>query len=249
MTDTRDSLAAGIYSKRGSTMTINESEAQAGRDPDDTDGAEAAAESDGNQVRSTEPDAGQSDAAEASTDEVKSTRGSKSVSVSVRGLILGGLVAVLVAATAVMGWFLVDARHQLSAQTTQSANNARAEKIALDYAVNAATMNYKDLQGWKVKLIAGTSPELSKKLSEAGTSMEQVLVPLQWSSSAQPLVAKVRSSNGGIYVVDSFVSVQTKTVQAPDALQSTATYSTTIDSNNNWQITDVGGIGSAMGPK
>ncbi len=44
-----------------------------------------------------------------------------------------------------------------------------------------------------------------------------------------------------IYVVDSFVSVQTKTVQAPEALQSTATYSTTIDSNNNWLITDVGG--------
>jgi len=47
--------------------------------------------------------------------------------------------------------------------------------------------------------------------------------------------------------VDSFVSVQTKTIQAPDALQSTATYSTTIDSNNNWQITDVGGIGFCDG--
>lgn len=232
-------------------MIADESEAQSARDPDNSDGAKAASESDGTETRSAEPDAGQPDAAptEASTDEVKSTRGPKSVSVSVRGLILGGLIVALVVATSVMGWLYVDARHQLSARDTQSANNARAEKIALDYAVNAATMNYKDLQGWKVKLIAGTSPELSKKLSEAGTSMEQVLVPLQWSSGAQPLVAKVRSSAGGVYVVDSFVSVQTKTVQAPDALQSTATYSTTIDSNNNWQITDVGGIGSAMGPK
>lgn len=177
------------------------------------------------------------------------TRRPKSVSLSLRGLILGGLIVALVAATAVLGWLYVDARHQLDAQATQSANDARAEKIALDYAVSAATMDYKDLQGWKVKLTAGTSPELSKKLSEAGTSMEQVLVPLQWSSSAQALVAKVRSANGGIYVVDSFVSVQTKTIQAPEALQSTATYSTTIDSNHDWQITDVGGIGSAMGPK
>jgi hypothetical protein len=61
-------------------------------------------------------------------------------------------------------------------------------------------------------------------------------------------VAKVRSSAGGIYTVDCFVSVQTKTVQAPDALQSTATYSVTIDSNQNWVITDVGGIGSMMEP-
>ena len=50
--------------------------------------------------------------------------------------------------------------------------------------------------------LAGT--ELVKKLTDAGTSMEQVLIPLQWSSTAQPLVAKVRSTTGGIYVVDSY---------------------------------------------
>ena len=221
-------------------MTINETEALERRDQD---AADAASESDATAGHTPET------SAETSSDEVKSTRRAKSVSVSLRGLILGGLIVALVAATAVMGWLYVDARQQLTAQATQSANDAKAEKIALDYAVNAATMDSKDLQSWKVKLTAGTSPELSKKLSEAGTSMEQVLVPLQWSSTAQALVAKVRSSTGGIYVVDSFVSVLTKTIQAPEALQSTATYSTTIDSNNNWQITDVGGIGSAMGPK
>lgn len=227
-------------------MTINETEEQVGRDL-----ADAVSISDAAEARTTESNADQSNktSAETSTGGVKPSRGSKSVSVSLRGLILGGLIVVLVAATAVLGWLYVGARQQLTAEATQSSNDARAEKIALDYAVNAATMDYKDLAGWKVKLVAGTSPELSKKLSEAGTSMEQVLVPLQWSSTAQALVAKVRSSKGGIYVVDSFVSVQTKTVQAPEALQSTATYSTTIDSNNNWQITDVGGIGSAMGPK
>ena len=180
---------------------------------------------------------------------VKSTRRQRSVSVSARGLVVGAVIMALVAAVAALGWLYIDARHQLDAQALQSTNAAHAEKVALDYAVNAATMDFKDLQSWHVKLVAGTSPELNKKLSDAGASMEQVLVPLQWSSTAQPLVAKVRSNTGGIYVVDSFVSVQTKTVQAPEALQSTATYSTTIDSNNNWQITDVGGIGSALGPK
>ena len=193
---------------------------------------------------------GRSDAGDVDTPEsVKSTRRQRSVSVSVRGLVVGAVIVALVAAVAALGWLYIDARHQLDAQALQSTNAAHAEKVALDYAVNAATMDFKDLQSWHVKLVAGTSPELNKKLSDAGASMEQVLVPLQWSSTAQPLVAKVRSNTGGIYVVDSFVSVQTKTVQAPEALQSTATYSTTIDSNNNWQITDVGGIGSALGPK
>lgn len=235
-------------------MTVNDIEATTKdteaktRDSDATDAATPSDEAEARTIES-EQDRPERGGADTSTDGEKSNRGRKSVSVSFRSLIVGGLIAALVAATAVLGWMYVDARNQLRAQATQSANDARAEKIALDYAVNAATMDYKDLQAWKVKLTAGTSPELSKKLSEAGTSMEQVLVPLQWSSSAQPLVAKVRSTNGGIYVVDSFVSVQTKTVQAPEALQSTATYSTTIDSNNNWQITDVGGIGSAMGSK
>jgi enoyl-CoA hydratase/carnithine racemase len=64
-----------------------------------------------------------------------------------------------------------------------------------------------------------------------------------------PLVAKVRSDTNGIYVVDTFVSVLTKTTQAPDSLQSTATYSITIDGKDNWQISDVGGIGAVVGPK
>ena len=219
-------------------MTISETEAQKGP-------------SDVTEARTTDPDVDRSadGGDEKSTDRPTSARRPRSVSISMRGLIVGALIVLLVAAAALMGWLYFGARRQLEAQATQSANDARAEKVALDYAVNAASMNFKDLQGWKVKLVAGTSPELSKKLSDAGTSMEQVLVPLEWSSSAQPLVAKVRSSTGGVYVVDSFVSVQTKTVQAPDALQSTATYSTTIDSNNNWLITDVGGIGSALGPK
>ncbi|QNJ94692.1 hypothetical protein HZU40_10810 [Mycolicibacterium fluoranthenivorans] len=224
-------------------MTIHDTEVSETREDDPTAPA-ADAESAEHQGHSPEVrDAGEE------SDSGKLSRRPRSISLSLRGLVLGAVIAALVAAVACLGWLYLGARHQLDAQAVRSANDARAEQIALDYAVNAATMDYKDLQAWHVKLVSGTTPELNKKLSDAGASMEQVLVPLQWSSNAKPLLAKVRSSTGGIYVVDSFVSVQTKTVQASEALQSTATYSTTIDSNNNWLITDVGGIGSAMGPK
>lgn len=209
----------------------------------EADDAAAEVESQSVESKSTEPESVEPDDRAAPTDR------SRSISLSVRTLVLGAVIVGLVAAAAVFGWLYFGARHQLSAQTAQADASSHAEKVALDYAVNAATMDFKDLQAWHVKLVAGTSPELSKKLSDAGTSMEQVLVPLQWSSTAEPLVAKVRSVNNGVYVVDSFVSVHTKTVQSPEALQSTATYSTTIDSNKDWQITDVGGIGAALGPK
>jgi Mce-associated membrane protein len=38
-------------------------------------------------------------------------------------------------------------------------------------------------------------------------------------------------------------------VQAADNLQSTATYSITINSNDRWLISDVGGIAAVVGEK
>jgi Mce-associated membrane protein len=192
-------------------------------------------------------------AAEQVADKRKGSRGRAqrrlSISLSARSLISAAVIAILVGAVATFAWLYVDARRELGAQDRKFGDTAHAEKVALDYAVNAATMNVTDLNGWKTKLVAGTSPELNGKLTKAAESMEQILVPLQWNSTAQPLTAKVRSDTGGIYVVDCFVSVQTKTAQAPDALQSTATYSLTIDPSKNWQITDVGGVGSVVGQK
>lgn len=171
------------------------------------------------------------------------------LSFSLRSLILGAVIATFVGAAGVMTWLYVGAQHNLDAQARQSADSTHAEKVALDYAVNAAAMNFSDLNAWKVKLVAGTSPELKARLTKAAEEMEQILVPLQWTSTARPLAAKVRSGSNGLYIVDCFVSVLTKTVQAPDPLQSTATYSVTIDSNKDWQITDVGGISAVVEQK
>lgn len=174
---------------------------------------------------------------------------SRRVSLSVRTLIASVVILMLVAGVGVMTWLYLGEHDKVAAQQSQAANYQRAGQIALDYAVNAATMNFQDLNTWKGKLVNGTTPSLNDKLTKAATSMEQILVPLEWNSTAQPLVAKVRSDTNGIYVVDTFVSVLTKTTQAPDNLQSTATYSITIDSNSNWQISDVGGIGAVAGAK
>lgn len=174
---------------------------------------------------------------------------SRQISISVRTLGFAALAAVAVAAAVIPSWLYFGERAKVNAQERQVANYHHAEQIALDYAAKAARIDYQDLDGWKKNLVDNTTPELGDKLAEAGTSMEQLLVPLQWNSTATPLVAKVRSDDNGIYVVDTFVGVNTKTMQAPEGLQSTATYSVTVDSNHDWQISEVGGIGSVVGPK
>ncbi|MFV8230004.1 hypothetical protein [Mycolicibacterium fortuitum] len=175
--------------------------------------------------------------------------GARRISLSLRSVAVTGLCVLLVAATAVMAWLYLGERNKVQSQQQQAANYQHAEQVALDYAVNAAVMDFQDLNKWKSQLVKGTTPALAEKLGKAATQMEQLLVPLQWNSTAQPLAAKVRSDTGGVYVVDTFVTVLTKTTQAPDNLQSTATYSITIDSNEDWQISDVGGIGAVLGPK
>jgi Mce-associated membrane protein len=211
----------------------------------DTPPASTPGDADGSmKADATSTDGGQDDGA-------SSTRApsSRRVSLSVRTLIVSVVILVLVAGVGVMTWLYLGERGRVEAQLRQADNYHHAEQIALDYAVNAATMNFQDLNTWKAKLVNGTTPTLNDKLTKAATSMEQLLVPLEWNSTAQPLVAKVRSDTNGIYVIDTFVSVLTKTTQAPDSLQSTATYSITIDSKNNWQISDVGGIGAVVGAK
>lgn len=171
------------------------------------------------------------------------------VSLSVRTLLTSLGILVLAVALGVMTWLYLGERATVQGQLSAADGRQHAEQIALDYAVQAAAMNFQDINTWKNHLINGTSPELTDKLTKAAKSMEQLLIPLQWTSTAEPLTAKVRTDTNGVYVVDTFVSVLTKTTQAPDNLQSTATYSITIDGNNNWLITDVGGIGAVAGGK
>lgn len=180
----------------------------------------------------------------------KSAKGeARRISLSVRTLLVAMLITGLVAAVGFLAWLYLGARAKLDEQARQIADNSHAERIALDYAVDAARIDAKDLDAWKKNLVKGTTPELKAKLNDAGKAMEQILTPLQWNSTAVPLAAKVRSNANGIYVVDTFIGVQTKTVQAPDGVQSTATYGITIDSKHDWQISDVGGIGSVLGQK
>jgi hypothetical protein len=177
------------------------------------------------------------------------TQQSRRVSVSVRALVAGAVFAVLLGALGFMTWLYIGAKATVDQNVRQAANADHAEKVAIDYAVGAAKIDIKDLNGWKTNLVKATTPELKDKLDKAASSMEQILVPLQWDSTAVPLAAKVRSNTNGIFVVDTFVGVNTKTVQAPEGLQSTATYSITIDSSRGWQISDVGGIGAVLSQK
>ncbi len=156
-----------------------------------------------------------------------------SVSISVRTLTVGAVITVLTVAVVVLGWLYFDARQQVSAPERPRRRRGAAEKIALDYAVNAATMDFKDLQAMARQACRGHQPGAQQEavgrgyIDGTGSGSRCNGIPPRSHSSPRsgPTPAESTWSTA-------FVSVQTKTVQAPEALQSTATYSTTIDSNN-----------------
>lgn len=155
---------------------------------------------------------------------------------------------VLVGALLVVGWLWIDVRSERDTLLADAAARAQAEQVALDYAVGAAEMDFRDIDAWRGRLVEGTTPELDDRLSKAATSMEQIIVPLQWASTAVPITAKAEVGPDGIYTVDCFVSVRTTNAQAPEGIQSTATYRLSMDSNDEWAITEISGIGAETLP-
>ncbi|MEU1522920.1 hypothetical protein ABZ413_12025 [Nocardia rhamnosiphila] len=165
------------------------------------------------------------------------------VSIQVSSLIRGAVVAVLAVAAIVFAVLYFTARGELADRDERAAADSHAEQLATEYAVGAATVNFKDLDAWIAALKKNTSPQLAGKFDDTAPKLEQILVPLQWTSTATPITAKVMSEEDGVYKVNVFVNVTSTNAQNPDGTQTTVTYTVTVDENS---VTDVGGVDGAL---
>ncbi|NKY18018.1 hypothetical protein [Tsukamurella spumae] len=194
----------------------------------------------------------------AAEDEPSAEPEKKSRGIVVTPLMLGlaAIVVVLAVAATAFGFLWLsassardDARGQLASITRTDDRNAHAKDVAVKYAIGAATVDYQNLDPWRTALVANTTPELANTLKTASTDLEQVYVPLQWQSTATPLGAIVVSDKDEIMVVNVFVNVVTKSTQRPQGIPSVTTYALTIDTKQNWVISDVSSIDGALGGK
>lgn len=168
------------------------------------------------------------------------------VSIRVSTVVQSTVIAVLAVAVIVLGAFLYAARSELSDRDARATDDRRAEQVATDYAVGAAAVNYQDINAWVARLKTNTSDQLATKFEQTAPQLQQILVPLKWTSTAAPIAAKVVSEQGGIYRVNVFVDVTSTNAQNPQGAQTTATYNVTLDKNSGWKITDVGGVDGAL---
>jgi len=166
--------------------------------------------------------------------------GAKQITLSVRTLVLA-VVGLLVGAGLLFG--VVDnlrVRHQLNDLRAEKANAAKAEQVASDYAVKAATLDYKDLTPWAANLKKGVSPELAKQFEVAVPAMSQILTPVRMSTTATLVSATTTSVAGDVFCVTAVVEVNTTSLQTPNGATSLAAYVLTLNKAADWQITAVG---------
>lgn len=162
---------------------------------------------------------------------------------------IAATLIVLLAGVVSFGALYWSARSTLADRDAHAAAEQRAGKIATDYAVGASTIDYRDLQSWFVRLKSGTGPQLGAKFDASSPQLEQILLPLRWTSKATPLSATVLSESGGIYTVNAYLDVTSTSAQTPDGTHTTVTYAVVVDSNADWKITDVGGMQAALPAK
>ncbi|MFE3190733.1 hypothetical protein ACFXHA_17110 [Nocardia sp. NPDC059240] len=139
---------------------------------------------------------------------------------------------------------LAQAKDDVTHARAQAPDDERhAEQVATDYAVGAATVDYRDFDAWMVREKTNIAPQLAAKLDKSAPQLRSLLAPLQWVSTSTPITAKVMSASNGVYQVDVFLNESTTSTQSATPNQTTVVYNITVDRGAGWQITDIGGNG------
>ncbi|MFD3746355.1 hypothetical protein [Nocardia sp. NPDC058633] len=173
----------------------------------------------------------------------------RTVSIRVSTVVLTATIGALVVAVVTFASLYFSADATLAERDARAADARRVEQIASDYGVGASTIDYRDVKAWFARLQTGTTAQLAAKFDATAPQLEQILLPLQWTSKATPLSATVTSESGGIYKVNAYLDVVSTSAQTPEGTRTTVTYSLTVDRDANWQITEVGGLQNALPTK
>lgn len=170
----------------------------------------------------------------------------RSVSIPLSTIVWSAATALLAVVSIVLAGFLIAAHNGISDRDAVAADNHHAEQVATDYAVGASTVNFADFNAWVGRLKNNTAPALANKFDATAPKLQEVLTPLKWTSTAQPIAAKVMTESNGLYHVDVFINVSSTNAQSPDGAQTTVTYQVTVDRNSDWKVSDVGGMDGAL---
>ncbi|WP_067701727.1 hypothetical protein [Nocardia jejuensis] len=163
-----------------------------------------------------------------------------SLKLSTLGLMAAAAVLLIAVVTTTSLW--LSARGDVRDSEAAVADDKHAEQVATDYAMGAANLNYADFNAWTARLKANTTPTLAGKFDATSSKLQEILVPLKWTSSPTLLSSQVITRDNGVYKVNVYLNVNSTNAQNPDGVLTTIYYTVNVDPKNDWKVTDVGGI-------
>ncbi|MFE3191016.1 hypothetical protein ACFXHA_18535 [Nocardia sp. NPDC059240] len=166
----------------------------------------------------------------------------KTVSIKLSALLTAAAGIALIAALVTVTVLWQSARSDLKSRDNQAADDKHAEQVASDYAMGAANLNYADFNAWTVRLKANTTPALAAKFDATASKLQEILVPLKWTSSPTLLSSQVVNHDNGVYKVNVYLNVNSTNAQNPDGVLTTIYYTVNVDPKGDWKVTDVGGM-------
>ncbi|AYF74311.1 hypothetical protein D7D52_11035 [Nocardia yunnanensis] len=177
-----------------------------------------------------------------STEPTAAPAAGTTVSIKLSTLLTAAAGVLLIAALVWVTVLWQSARGDLSARDDQAAADKHAAQVASDYAMGAANLNYADFNAWTARLKAGTTPALAAKFDATSAKLQEILVPLKWTSSPTLLSSQVLGHDNGVYKVNVYLNVNSTNAQNPDGVMTTIYYTVSVDPKSDWKVTDVGGI-------
>ncbi|MEU1209591.1 hypothetical protein [Nocardia sp. NPDC005825] len=165
----------------------------------------------------------------------------RTVSLKVSTLVTAVAAAVLIAALVTVTVLWQSARGDVRTHDTRAADDQHAEQVASEYAMGAANLNYADFNAWTARLKANTTPALAGKFDATSSKLQEILVPLKWTSSPTLLSSQVINRDNGLYKVNVYLNVNSTNAQNPDGVLTTVYYTVNVDPSD-WKVTEVGGI-------
>ncbi|MEC3920609.1 hypothetical protein [Nocardia sp. CDC160] len=167
---------------------------------------------------------------------------SKTVSVKLSTLVTAAAAVLLVGALVWVTVLWQSARGEVNDAAARAADDKHAEQVASDYALGAANLNYADFNAWTARLKANTTPALANKFDATSAKLQEILVPLKWTSSPTLLSSQVINRDNGVYKVNVYLNVNSTNAQNPDGVLTTVYYTVNVDPKSDWKVTDVGGV-------
>lgn len=164
--------------------------------------------------------------------------------IGIAALALVAVVATVCAAVFGIKWN--DAVGKQDRSAAQAATNAKAEKVAGDYAVRVSNFDYNNLDAWKAAVAQGVTDQFKASMQGATQLAEPILKSLQWTSTSRLMMARTSGHQDDVYTVQVFVNVSNKSLQGQYTL--VTAYSVVLNkgrTDDDWVISNAANTNDA----